>query len=185
MRSNRPILVLCLLTALTGCAGGNLTPPSLPSLGAPVDLARANGSPTEVYTRIAHGAVTCWFGATGTLKGTHLFYADAEPQDKGGTAEIAIHEREAALPKPWGRKVFRIALAPTPDERTAISVENIKLPDPLVAQMKADVFAWASEKQSCTAGEGGTGFYKPPPEPAPVAAKVRKKPAPALRPTAQ
>jgi hypothetical protein len=83
-------------------------------------------------------------------------------------------ERETALPKPWGRKVMRIVLAPA-DGKTAIAIENLKLPEPLFHQMKADIYAWGAEKPSCTAGENGTGFYKPPPPEPPVKRSKAKK----------
>ena len=179
MRPSFTISTLTLAALLGGCAG---SPLKAPTLGLPNDLTRVEGSPTEVYTRIAHGAVRCWFGTTGALAGTHIFHADADSPAKGGNAEIVIHEREAVAPKPWGRKVFRVALAAA-DAQTAIEVENIKLPDPLVAQMKADLFAWAAGRASCTAGEGGTGLRKEPPPPPPSKQKAKPKPAPALRPS--
>jgi hypothetical protein len=110
------------------------------------------------------------------LKGSHLFYADADAttETRAGSAEIAIHERDLTQPKPWGRKVMRIVLTPA-DAKTALAIENLKLPDPLFQQMKTDIYAWSTETASCTAGEGGTGFYKPPVAPAPPQRKIRRK----------
>jgi len=182
MRTSSALALLFAAVLLGGCAA---SPIKAPTLGAPNDLTRAEGSPTEVYTRIAHGAVRCWLAPGGALAGTHIFHADAESPAKGGSAEIVIHEREVAAPRPWGRKVFRIALAAA-DTKTSLAVENLALPDPLVAQMKADIHAWSAGQPSCTAGEGGTGMRKDPPPPAapaPKVAKAKPKPKPALKPS--
>ncbi len=46
-------------------------------------LGSRDRSPTDVYTRIARGALTCWFGAAGPLKGTHIYHAEAAPASQG------------------------------------------------------------------------------------------------------
>ena len=161
-----------------GCAGGAppLPPlPQLPALGAANEPTRADASSTEVYRRIAAGAVACWFSPQGALARTHMFHADADPAARGGIVEVYVHERDRTGPQPWGTKVFRIALAPV-GEQTTIDVRNLKLPEPLAAQMRTDVFQWAVDGPSCKAGDGGTGFNieEPAPPPKPKG-KVRPK----------
>jgi hypothetical protein len=164
------------------CAGGPTIPPvpKLPALGAPNEPSRADAPPTEVYTRVASGANACWFAQRGALAKSHILHAEAEPPSKGGAAEIYVHERDDVGPTPWGNKVFRVALTPA-GEQTEIDVRNLKLPEPLAAQMRADVFQWAVGEKGCRAGEGGTGFNKEEPAPEPAkkpkaTSKVKAKP---------
>src|SRR5262245_39113927 len=92
-----------------GCSGVN--PPSLPSLPqltGTVTEAPIVGSPTEVYERIARGALACWFGASGPLKANYIYHAEAEPPGKGGKAEIVIHERDRISDNPKGPRAYRI-----------------------------------------------------------------------------
>lgn len=72
--------------------------PSLPSIELPKAHERPVGTPTEVYERVGRGAVTCWFGKSGPLKGTHVYEATADSPHKGGQAEITIRERELPAP---------------------------------------------------------------------------------------
>src|SRR5262245_2800572 len=51
------------------------TPPSMPTEAS----LTAAGTPTGVFTQVAHGALVCWFGAGGPLKATHVYRAEAEP----------------------------------------------------------------------------------------------------------
>lgn len=127
---------------LAGCAGG----PSLPNLGGAA-TGTAPGHPAEIYMRIAHGALACWFGPTGRLTATHLFHADADPPASGGRVEIIVHER-ATQPKPWGLKAFRVGLREASGQ-TEIEVENIRMPEAAAQDMRAEVFAWARDQESC------------------------------------
>ena len=100
---------------LSGCAGSALDTsmlgpttaalklpeaPALPKLELPKPADPVLGTPTEVYERVGRGAVTCWFGANGPLKGTHVYEATADSPHKGGQAEISIREKEVAAPAP-------------------------------------------------------------------------------------
>jgi hypothetical protein len=123
--------------------------PHLPQLAGPGEVQRAAGSVTDVYARIARGARVCWFGPDGALKSTHIFHADVEPPSRGETAEIAVHEIDRTQPSPWGRRVFRVVLVPV-DNQTAISVENLAMPDAVAATMRADVFGWVAGKSDCS-----------------------------------
>ena len=80
-----PILTgILVLSTLAGCAGDGAPPAlSLPSPGASADAPSplkalitpegvVVGTPTEVYTRIARGVLTCWFGAAGPLKKAYI-----------------------------------------------------------------------------------------------------------------
>lgn len=70
--------------------------PSMPKIDLPKTHEPPVGTPTEVYERVGRGAVTCWFGKSGPLKGTHVYEATADSPHKGGQAEITIREREPA-----------------------------------------------------------------------------------------
>lgn len=148
--------LLALPVVLTGaCSNGletaslaKLQVPDLPNIELPEGPPPVVGTPTEVYTRVARGALTCWFGANGPLKGTHIFNADAEPPHKGGRAEIVIHEKDLQAPSPRGLKAYRIQIAPD-GERTTISVENLKLAKPLGDTMEQDVRRWGTGEIGC------------------------------------
>lgn len=150
------LALLCV--PLAGCSA-SLTPelgsaddlPKLPSLGS---LAADDvvGTPTEVYTRIARGAVSCWFGAGGPLKGNYIYHADALPESKGGGAEITIFGKDStASPDPRALKAFQIVIKPT-GGTPELGVENFKVPEPLATRLKGDVGRWAAAEEGC--GEG-------------------------------
>lgn len=158
----RALAALILAAASGGCANGletsslaTLDVPELPKISAPVGPPPIVGSPTEVYTRIARGALGCWFAANGPLKGTHVFHADAEPAHKGGRAEIVIHERDLTAPSPRGLKAFRIIVEPVGDSG-ALTIENLKLPKPVGDAMEQDVRRWGSGAIGC--GEPALGW---------------------------
>lgn len=138
---------------LCGCGGtapelpavGSLQLPELPSLTG----TKIVGTPTELYTRIARGAVTCWFGATGKLKGRHIYHADAEPESKGGAAQIIIFSKDySQSADPRALKAFQIAIKPT-GGTPELGVENFKIEEPLASQMKTDVARWAAGDDGC------------------------------------
>ena len=64
------------------------------------------GTPTELYTRIARGALNCWFGATGPLKGRYIYHADAKPASQGGGSVIAARERNTRRRRRIGRRAL-------------------------------------------------------------------------------
>jgi hypothetical protein len=103
----------------------------------------------EVYSRVAQGAMACWFGQNGFLKATHVFYADVAPASSGQQAEIIIHERDTTQPRPWGRRAFRVTIA-TVDGETAVEAENIAMKDDVAGRMRADVFQWTQGKTGCS-----------------------------------
>jgi hypothetical protein len=106
------------------------------------------GSPTEVYTRIARGVLTCWFGASGPLKAGYIYHADAEPASRGGNSEIKILTRDPAAADPRSVRAYRIAIAPA-DGRTRVEIENVRLPEPLAARLKEDVERWSGDEEGC------------------------------------
>lgn len=187
---------------LGGCAGSSLDTSmlgpttaalklpdaaSLPKLELPKMPDPIVGTPTEVYERIGHGAVTCWLGASGPLKGTHLYEANAEPPHKGGQAEIAIRERDETAPIQRGTRAFRISIRPDGPEKASVETENLKLPEPLAARMKQNVDGWATGKTGCDAGvvaatEAASVAAPTPPAAAPAPATAAGKTAPAKQP---
>jgi hypothetical protein len=109
----------------------------------------APGNATDVYVRIARGALGCWFAANGQLKETHIFYAEAAPSSSGGDGEIVIHERDTSQPSPRGVKVFRIRLI-NESGGTRVIVDGRKLPADVLDKMMKDVDLWAHEGTGCT-----------------------------------
>lgn len=151
-----------------GCATQTITASltaSLPQNPGPGEPSRVDGTPSTVYGLIASGASRCWFAPTGQLKKNYVFHADADSPARGGAAEIAVHERDAVSGRPWGLRVFKVQLKPT-GEQSVIDVENIKMPEPMAGQMRADVFDWA---------QGGKGCRLMPLELEPPAVAVKSK----------
>lgn len=152
-------LLAGLLAGLLACGCAGNTPgvatatlpnlPDLPKIELPKLPPPVVGTPTEVYERIGRGAMSCWFGKDGPLKGSYIYDAVAEPASKGGRAEITIRERDSEATSPRGVKAFRIAIEPTSDDETSVLAENFKLPEVVAASMKKSVAAWSIGDQGC------------------------------------
>ncbi len=173
---------------LAACSGnGGPTPLALPSVS---DLSVAAlpsagalnpipehvvGTPTEVYTRVARGALTCWFGASGNLKGSYIYHADAEPASKGGRSEIVIFVKDREAGDQRSLRAFHILIS-TVENKTKVETENTRIPEPVAGRMKADVARWAADEEGCgeapvTAGWATEQSHPATPEPKPKAAK--------------
>lgn len=147
-----------------GCSG--VTQPTLPSLNelTPSESAVVVGSPTEVYERIARGALACWFGPSGPLKANYVYHAQAEPAAKGGNAEIVVHERDRLSDNPKGLRAWRLAIA-REKETTTLAFENAKLTEAIARGLEADARRWASGAIGC-AETGTVEWSKDTPKPA-------------------
>lgn len=158
------LLVGALASGIGACSStletsslGSLKVPELPKIELPEGPPPVVGSPTEVYTRVARGALTCWFGSTGPLKETHVFHAEAEPAHKGGRAEIVIHEKDMTAPSPRGLRAFRVGIEPA-GETAAITIENLKLPKPIGEAMEKDVRRWGTGGLGCSDAAASAGW---------------------------
>lgn len=177
---------LLLAAILAGCAGSGL---SLPALPKPEEVAadetkpepsglqamilpsnRVMGSPTEVYTRIARGVLTCWFGADGPLKAAYIYHAQADPASKGGKAQIRIMTRDHEASDPRALRAYLIAIGPG-EGSTKVEVENRRLPEHLAARLKEDVDRWATAVDGCGEGPVTAGWSA---DPAPETANAQK-----------
>ena len=154
----RPALIgpAALLSLLVGgCSGNTPSLPALPQLTGTVTEAPIVGSPTEVYERVARGAMSCWFGTNGPLKANYVYHAEAEPAGKGGKAEIVIHERDRRpTENPKGIRAYRVAITPE-DGQTTLVFENLKLPEPVAKAMEADARRWGTGALGCTDMDAG------------------------------
>lgn len=157
-----------------GCSGGPL--PSLPELTGSLGESAIVGTPTEVYERIARGAVACWFGTGGPLKGEYVYDAEAAPASQGGRAEISIHERNRKYDTPKGPRAFRITIAPE-KEQTTLAFENVTLADPLALSLEADARRWGAGAIGCTP-TATNGWSENATTPSSPPAEGKKKPAP-------
>jgi hypothetical protein len=131
--------------ALTACSSASL--PTLPKLELPVSAYKEE--PSEIYSRIARGAMACWFAPSGPLKQTHVFHADVAPPSDNAGAEIVIHERDRAAPSPLSLRAYKILISRTP-EGTTVAEHNFKLPEPLAKTMADDIRRWAGGSLDCT-----------------------------------
>ncbi len=184
MTPKSAMLIFSLSAALGGCAGGGIAPTalvvsapaggiataSLPELATIGNTPTLSGSVTEVYSRIASKALTCWFSTDGPLKGSHVFSADAPPPSSGGSTEITIFENDAGVANPRGSRAYRISLTRESDISTRLTVQPGKLLPDLAQAMEKDVLAWGIGKTSCEAR-----VVRPPPPPPPVAERKPQK----------
>ena len=156
----RPGLIgasLCAAASLPGSGCSNAAPPMLPALQQITEAlteSKIEGAPTDVYARIARGAMACWFGSKGPLKANHIYHAEAQPASLGGSAEIVVHERDRSSENPRGLRAFRIVITPDGDDSFLV-VENYKLARPLADSMEKDVRRWAAGGIGCAAGDNG------------------------------
>lgn len=163
--------VACAIAALqlAGCAagGGDAATLSLPQMPKMADLTAAipdapeadpTGSATELYTRIARGAVGCWFGTEGGMKKAYIYHAEADAPSRGGKAEIVIHVRDPSQPNPRGAKAYKIGITPTGESSATVATENLKLPEDQAAAMTADVDRWARGEQGCKGATTAAGW---------------------------
>lgn len=148
------------------------------------------GSPTELYTRIARGALTCWFGASGPLKGQYLYHAQADPPSQGGKSEIVIHMRDQAAKDPRSIRAYRVGIKPG-ELKPVLEIENFKIAEPLATRLTEDVRRWAGDDEGCGVAPPAADWVaadKAPQaadkaaKPAKKAAKTKNKAAPKARP---
>jgi hypothetical protein len=108
----------------------------------------AAGSPADVYVLVARGAMSCWFGATGPLRRSHVFMAEVDPPAKGGAALVTLHEKDVSLPDQRGVRAFQVAMRTAP-AGTEVTVATPKISPEIAEAMKQDVQLWARGKTSC------------------------------------
>lgn len=106
------------------------------------------GSPTDVYTRLARGVLTCWFGADGPLKKSYIYHAQADPASKGGNSRIRIMTRDHEADDPRALRAYMIQISPG-DGRTKVEVENRRLPNHLADALKKDIERWVMGEEGC------------------------------------
>ena len=150
--------------ATAGC--GNAALPTLSGLGG-VTTEHAE-PPVEIYSRIARGALRCWFGAQGSLKKAYVFHADVAPDSAAGGAEIAIYERDKAGQGARAVRAMRITIARS-GGGSNVQLENFRMPEAVAADMGADVNRFVQGQQGCSViGLGGwqaeAGKDEPSPE---------------------
>jgi hypothetical protein len=152
-------------------------PPVSGSLGvaAPVTAATASSTdpPSEVYAKVARGALKCWFGPSGALKATHAFHARVDPPASGGSAEIVVHTRDPAQPAYGAVRAYHIAISPSGSGST-VEAQNLRFPDVQGGAMTADVTGWINGKEGCTA-RATEGVAAPQPIPVAQAVPATKK----------
>lgn len=149
-RPLRAAAAICLVvTVLAGCGSTDLLKTaSLPKLPAlPTSIAAAHSSSHsenthEIYSRVARGAKTCWFGPGKPLVKDYAFDGEVAPDADGGAAEVAVHVRTPDQPNPRGGKVFIVGITKVADG-SKIEMESRRIPDAMAEQLRADVARWA------------------------------------------
>jgi hypothetical protein len=133
----------------------------------------ASGTPTGVFTQVAQGVLSCWFGADGPLKAGYIYRAEAEPPAKGGEAEIVIHERDLSVRDLRGPRAYRISFAGEVGS-VRVTAAALKLELKRAEAMARDVEMWAKEGAKAGVGCQLRTLSSPP---SPVVAKATTKPA--------
>ena len=141
----------------------------------PIAIDQPVGSATELYSRVARGAMSCWFAANGPLKKDFIFHATADAPSRGGKAEIVIHRRDPTQPNPRGAKAYLVEIEPTGESTAAIKTENLKMTEAFAASMTDDVGRWSKGDQGCEGASTAAGWAPAPPETAAPAAKPKVK----------
>jgi hypothetical protein len=131
----------------------------------------ASGTPTGVFTQVAQGVLSCWFGADGPLKAGYVYRAEAEPPAKGGEAEIVIHERDLSVRDLRGPRAYRISFAGEVGS-VRVTAAALKLELKRAEAMARDVEMWAKEGAKAGVGCQLRTLSSPP---APVVAKATAK----------
>jgi hypothetical protein len=140
--------VVCAIAFLLGaCEGtGILKTASLQSLPTlPTITAHSSNhseNTHEIYSRVARGAKTCWFGPGKPLAAGYVFDGEAASDVDGGAAEVAVHVRAPDQPNPRGGKVFIVSLTKVADG-SKLEMESRRIPDGMAEQLRADVTRWA------------------------------------------
>jgi hypothetical protein len=155
-------------STLAACAGGSSLPQlSLPK-ASPVETASEEatataidqpvGSATDLYARIASGAMSCWFDANGPLKKDYIFHATADAPSRGGKARIVIHRRDPTQPNPRGARAYLVNIDPSGESSATVTTHNLKIPAPLATAMTADVGRWSKGIQGCAGNSTASGW---------------------------
>jgi hypothetical protein len=169
---------------LSACAGAGqqaqpLSLPKLPSVGSiseaiPAAMGQPVGSATDIYARIAQGAMGCWFGANGPLKKDYIFHASADAPSRGGKAQIVIHQRDPTQPNPRGAKAYQINIDPTGESSATIKTENLRMTGAFATAMTQDVGRWSKGDQGCSENSTVVGWVPAPPAAAEIPKPTHK-----------
>lgn len=205
--SSKALLALAAAMALSGCAGGGgaqlptLSLPSAPSVEAASQPATTpppsapgaaqqtgnvidqtggqGGSATDIYSRVASGAMKCWFAVGGPLKTDYVYHATAAPASRGGKAQIVIHRRDPTQPNPRGAKAYLVDIDPTGEASATVKTENLKMTDAFATAMTSDITRWTKGEEGCAHSSAVAGWTPAAPQPvaeaAPAKAKAAKK----------
>jgi hypothetical protein len=117
--------------------------PSLPtSIAITAHSSNHSENTHEIYSRVARGAKTCWFGPGKPLVKAYVFDGEAASDADGGAAEVAVHVRTPDQPNPRGGKVFIVGITKVADG-SKIEMESRRISDIMAEQLRADVARWA------------------------------------------
>jgi hypothetical protein len=190
--SSKALLALAAAVALAGCAGGGaqlptLSLPSAPSVEAASQQATTpppsapgaaqqtgnvidqiggqGGSATDIYSRVATGAMKCWFAVGGPLKTDYVYHATAAPPSRGGKAQIVIHRRDPTQPNPRGAKAYLVDIDPTGEASATVRTENLKMTDAFATAMTSDITRWTKGEEGCSQSSAVAGWTPAIPQP--------------------
>jgi hypothetical protein len=201
--SSKALLALAAAVALSGCAAGGgpqlptLSLPSAPSVeaasqqqattpppsapgaaqqtGTVIDQTGGQGgSATDIYSRVASGAMKCWFAVGGPLKSDFVYHATAAPASRGGKAQIVIHRRDPTQPNPRGAKAYLVDIDPTGEASATVKIENLKMTEAFASAMTSDITRWTKGEEGCSQSSAVAGWTPAAPQPIAEAAPPSK-----------
>lgn len=199
--SSKALLALAAAMALSGCAGGGaqlptLSLPSAPSVEASQQQATTpppsapgaaqqtgilidqvggqGGSATDIYSRVASGAMKCWFAVGAPLKSDFVYHATAAPASRGGKAQIVIHRRDPTQPNPRGAKAYVVDIDPTGEASATVRTENLTMTDAFASAMTSDITRWTKGEEGCSQSSAVAGWTPAAPQPVAEAAPASK-----------
>lgn len=200
--SSKVLLALVLGVALSGCAGSApklptlslstapsveaasepsaMAPPSAPGTAQQVGLVVIDqtggegGSATDIYSRVATGAMKCWFVAGGPLKPEYVYHATAAPPSRGGKAVIVIHRRDPTQTNTRGPKAYLIDIDPTGDASATVRTDNLKMSNAFASAMSGDITRWTKGESGCSPSSAVAGWTPSAPQPVAEATHAAK-----------
>jgi hypothetical protein len=132
------------------------------------------GSATDIYSRVASGAMKCWFAVGAPLKADFVYHATAAPASRGGKAQIVIHRRDPTQPNPRGAKAYVVDIDPTGEASATVKAENLTMTDAFASAMTSDITRWTKGEEGCSQSSAVAGWTPAAPQPVAEAAPASK-----------
>lgn len=146
---------ICIMLSFSaGCADlskvplSQLTNLTTASTSAP-DQPIVSGTPILLYSHIARHIKQCWLNPKKPQLKKHMFFAKAEPDQKGGQATITLNQVTDDGKR--GPVAFKVDLRPVDGGKTNVQIHNFRLLPDKSVRLTSDIRYWASGQVDCRA----------------------------------